>query len=650
MNPVTQTIKAQVSANILKKSQFLFNQSTNSYLGELLQNSRRAGATKVDITLAPSGEDTRITIIDNGGGIKDPQDLVHLGNSNWSEETEIGENPAGMGFFSLCHLKEGVCVSSNDWEVTIDSEVFSGKKEAEVIHLPKTNNGKIDGNAGTKLSFVVNKQLHEIEECFKDLLQFYPVTATINGKPVTQVDFLKKCVYVREIPGGRIGVCGSRSHRYAWVREEGTGINFHGINLSYDLVEDLPFDVRVDVKENKLLDLVLPNRKAVVENRKLEDIKTACRAAVYMYLAQNKVEHKLPYKNYKEAHDLGINLHEAKASLSIKTPRDIQNTYGWSGPTKQNYQPKTNEAKEKMESVTPNSIVTSLDAGDIAALHFTTGEIPLLHCHTPEMEGYSWYPQRRATSVSQIITTLPVTKSKDNPSAKTKTKSGKENKTSPSPSPSASKGTQVLTLSTEGWTDEEVNMIFGKDRRNQPPFVKDIAVELVICGPSSCNVETLRFPSIIAFDTYQCGEEGVDGSWVTIKPKEHSNKKSSNKKSPKKAKGSKKSEGVTDGTQETHRQIDAYDLRALFFSPCQDGDCDSYDTQADNFNDYAEDALLRVYSSEEEANEEAVRRALNQWEVRTAIRNLGHKSFEVIMKSGEVTPIFHNKSPRKKSK
>src|SRR6202142_2271800 len=65
------TLLASVSAKILSKADRLFTNNLNDILIELLQNSRRAGATQVDILTEPSGNGTLIPLRDDGKGIED---------------------------------------------------------------------------------------------------------------------------------------------------------------------------------------------------------------------------------------------------------------------------------------------------------------------------------------------------------------------------------------------------------------------------------------------------------------------------------------------------------------------------------------------------------------------------------------------------
>jgi hypothetical protein len=97
---MTITIQAQVSQATLSKVSRLFNSSLTDCLNELLQNARRAGATTVKMTLS---DDRLLTLEDDGTGIAQPQTLLTLGESDWSEETQQQEDPAGMGVFSLAN-------------------------------------------------------------------------------------------------------------------------------------------------------------------------------------------------------------------------------------------------------------------------------------------------------------------------------------------------------------------------------------------------------------------------------------------------------------------------------------------------------------------------------------------------------------------
>ena len=100
MNLATK-LRARVSPEAISKVTRIFNGSLDDIFGELLQNSRRAGATTIAISALHLEEACVITVSDDGAGIDDPANLVSLGQSDWSDECRAREDPAGMGFFSL---------------------------------------------------------------------------------------------------------------------------------------------------------------------------------------------------------------------------------------------------------------------------------------------------------------------------------------------------------------------------------------------------------------------------------------------------------------------------------------------------------------------------------------------------------------------
>ena len=108
-----ETIQAQVNQKLLSKTTRLFTGTLAGRIIEILQNARRAGATEVNIT----NEENRVIVRDNGGGIDDFSKLLDLGNSDWDQNTEEAEDPAGVGVF--CLAPREVAISSGHKSVVI---------------------------------------------------------------------------------------------------------------------------------------------------------------------------------------------------------------------------------------------------------------------------------------------------------------------------------------------------------------------------------------------------------------------------------------------------------------------------------------------------------------------------------------------------
>ncbi len=80
---------------------------------ELLQNSRRANASKIQISINPTAP-CSLTIKDDGSGISDFQTLLTLGQSDWDRSTTKNENPFGLGFFAMLYAAKRIKIKSNN--------------------------------------------------------------------------------------------------------------------------------------------------------------------------------------------------------------------------------------------------------------------------------------------------------------------------------------------------------------------------------------------------------------------------------------------------------------------------------------------------------------------------------------------------------
>jgi hypothetical protein len=302
---MTLTIQAQVSPSTLSKVSRLFNASLTDCLNELLQNARRAGASAVKITLF---DDRYLIIEDDGTGISNSQTLLTLGESNWSEETQQQESPAGMGIFSLAN--RAVTIRSHDWQVHLTPAHFSGEATASVESC--------EAIAGTRLSLrITEAETSALHSSVCQVAQFYPLPVWLNGEAIVRQDFLQEAVYVENWHGLRIGL----RRKYQW--EGASQINFYGLTLPQMLpslyCNRVTLSVRVDVVDCPQLQLVLPARKEVVQNGFWTVLNTFIWTALYRYVA-TLPSHDLSYVHWRNARALGVQLQAAQAVLHQFTP------------------------------------------------------------------------------------------------------------------------------------------------------------------------------------------------------------------------------------------------------------------------------------------------------------------------------------------
>lgn len=109
-------------SNLLSNIGTVFTDQTK-VVTELVQNSRRAGATSVAIDFeGDEGFVSKISIRDNGHGIECFSKLFILAESGWDAGVQESEQPYGMGFFATLSCAKTVKVRSLHQIITIDSE------------------------------------------------------------------------------------------------------------------------------------------------------------------------------------------------------------------------------------------------------------------------------------------------------------------------------------------------------------------------------------------------------------------------------------------------------------------------------------------------------------------------------------------------
>jgi hypothetical protein len=311
-------IRAGVSTEWLAKADRLFRNDDVSVWAELLQNSRRAKATVVDVKIeealgvAPS---CFISITDNGRGISDFGALLQLGKSEWDAETQETEDPAGMGFFALC--RSHVDVHSGDQFISLTPECFQGKHEVEV-HLSDTV------IHGTRVSFTRASSKAALTEALKRVTEFCPLEVHLEGETLERHDFLAGSLH-RELSNG---IVVGLAPKFTWNSHSyiDPNWNFYGVQIRND-ARSFPGYIppsnnessqtlllRFDVLEAGKVKLQLPDRRAIIEDSALQELMKLAHRTVYEFF-QRQTQHVMPFHQWQEAKELGVLLPEAASRL-----------------------------------------------------------------------------------------------------------------------------------------------------------------------------------------------------------------------------------------------------------------------------------------------------------------------------------------------
>lgn len=309
-------IRGSLGPKVLSKSPELLNQSFPTVLAEVLQNARRASATRIEIEHFGAEGGGTLVVRDNGRGITDMAKLVTFGASGWDERTDVMENAAGMGVFSLA--SRGVTVRSRGHRVTLSRAVFCGEAEAAVLPDPET----VDG---TELLFPVDERA--VRQTVERVCRYYPIPVTLNGLPVAQSAFLAGAEHVVEWQGLRLGVFREVGPKVLDLFDRHRGwdrrlyLNFHGHVVECGAAVALAEvggptrNVFVDVVSAPDLRLVLPVRNEPIDNDFFRAMRARAERALLEAVALGTT-HSLPFDDARRAKAMGIELPSVRIPLT----------------------------------------------------------------------------------------------------------------------------------------------------------------------------------------------------------------------------------------------------------------------------------------------------------------------------------------------
>ena len=277
-------VQTGVSQSAITKVTRLFNGTATDVLTELLQNSRRAGATGIETYTFDVAGVPYLIVRDDGGGVSNPQAIVTLGESGWDNDLARREDPAGMGFFSLAGRSVEVRAYSaalgSGWRLAITPEAWESRAPIAVEPC--------DIGLGTEIIVRVPPEWQpELSATIAKVAAYYPLPVSFNGVEQRRSDWLAEAVRVEPWNGRRIGVVKDRP-RYASPER----LNFHGLTVACELPEVPEVEqshlwrAYVDIGDTPELQLVLPARKEVVQNAAFTALQVACKAAIFRAIAQ----------------------------------------------------------------------------------------------------------------------------------------------------------------------------------------------------------------------------------------------------------------------------------------------------------------------------------------------------------------------------
>lgn len=167
--------------------------NSHTVLSELMQNARRAKATKVVISFL---EPDILVVQDDGEGISNFADLLHIAESGWNQATQDSEEPFGMGWISCLFAAKHVIVQSHGQKIAFDT-ADAINQQAIKIEKGIVQNGTIISLSGFRMSFA------EIEKRLKRLASGFPIPVYLNTVELPRPYAEESLGNIVSIPGGK---------------------------------------------------------------------------------------------------------------------------------------------------------------------------------------------------------------------------------------------------------------------------------------------------------------------------------------------------------------------------------------------------------------------------------------------------------------
>ncbi|WP_175926334.1 ATP-binding protein [Burkholderia cepacia] len=215
--------------------------SAQSMLGELLQNARRAGATRIDVTV----EDQTMIVSDDGSGIADLQTLIFIAESGWDQALQARENAFGMGVLSTLYFADQLSVYSG-------TQMFSAPTAAIIrgdaieVHPQAKRIGteiRLDGVQSPQSNISL---LSWVQSKLAYLSEAFPVPLSLNGQAVPR-PLTASTLAWRETPVGKV-LIDLDALPYRWrcflqglpIGDQPPGYHRHAVLLHDDMLARLP--------------------------------------------------------------------------------------------------------------------------------------------------------------------------------------------------------------------------------------------------------------------------------------------------------------------------------------------------------------------------------------------------------------------------
>jgi hypothetical protein len=161
--------------NLVKSLKFSFSNG-ETYLGELMQNARRAGASKVQFEFVPELNELNILkVTDDGCGIDSIDTLLTVSESGWDAELIAQEHPFGIGFLSALFACQHITVVSKGGRLSVDTD--------KILSFQPVSIEPIENWDGITSITMIGVDIQKtFLETLKKLSKGFPIPVIVNGE------------------------------------------------------------------------------------------------------------------------------------------------------------------------------------------------------------------------------------------------------------------------------------------------------------------------------------------------------------------------------------------------------------------------------------------------------------------------------------
>lgn len=169
-------------------------------VSELLQNARRAGATRIEIQYDAAAQVLQVG--DDGCGLDDFQKLLSFHESGWDAATNAEERPFGVGFSKCLYAATRCIVRSGHHKVDIDTVAALAKAPIEVEQTTEA-----DAVVGTRIE-LHGVDLPDLGTRVEALCLGFPVEVLFNGQALSR-RFAQAHLAMQPSPMGLVHLTGT---------------------------------------------------------------------------------------------------------------------------------------------------------------------------------------------------------------------------------------------------------------------------------------------------------------------------------------------------------------------------------------------------------------------------------------------------------